>query len=248
MVTLISASALDWPVTDGPCAFDDDVDPDRWEQAKAAAVAWLWALSGRQFGTTDVVYRPEWSLPAGQARPCPPTPRPWMDAPLLTRVPLPASAVSVTEVLVDGQVVAPSAWLLERDMLIRVDGQGWPGWQDTTLPASQAGTWQVTYVRGKPVPAGGQVAAGVLACELIAAMSGGDCRLPSNVQTVTRNGVTVNVNALQQLEATGLQEVDAWVVQVNPSRLRANPTVWSPDLDPDRVQHRSGWPAGRYIY
>jgi hypothetical protein len=50
--------------------------------------------------------------------------------------------------------------------------------------------WAVTYERGVPVPAGGQVAAGTYACEAAKAMTGDTtCRLPRRVQSLVRQGV-----------------------------------------------------------
>lgn len=238
MVSLISASALEWPIIAGKCGADgpDGITPDQWAAAKDGAVAWLWALSGRQFGTWDVVFRPEWTTPVPQSTRCC-TALPALNGGIkqAAMTPLPGPAKSVTEVLVDGVVLASSKYLLERDLLVRTDGLLWQPYQDTTKVATQAGTWQITYVRGKDVPAAGLVAAGVLACELAAAMLGdGSCRLPFNVQSVARNGVTISMDATQvQLGMTRLPEIDSWIRVVNPSLRRSNPTVWSPDIDPD---------------
>lgn len=245
MVSLITASDLDWPIVPGPCGADgpDGISDEQWEAAQQSAVAWLWALSGRRFGTWTVVFRPEWTVPIpreqhvfpgypyGPRFGCLPA---RLSTNPTTRAPLPGPVVSVSEVKVDGDVADPGVYMVERDQLIRTDGGTWPGYQDTTKPLTEPGTWQISYVRGADVPAGGQAAAGVLACEIAAALTGGKCSLPSNTQQVARNGVTISRAANQlQLGFTGLASVDQWARTVNPKGYQSQPMVWSSDLDPD---------------
>lgn len=238
MASLISADALSWPSVPGECGSSgpEGVSAAQWATAKATAAGWLWALSGRRFGTWVVRFRPEWTVPA--PRPCAPWFSPYAAVrPPVTAgnvAPLPGPVQEVSEVLLDGAVLDPSLYEVQGDRLVRIDGGTWPAFQDTTKPLTAAGTWQITYTRGAPVPPGGQAAAGVLACEIAAAMiPGGKCRLPANTQTVARNGVTVSMDAKQvQLGFTGLAVVDQWVRTVNPKLRPADPVVWSPDLDP----------------
>jgi hypothetical protein len=246
--SLIDATDFDWPIVAGPCGSGgpDGVTQQQWAAAQEAAVTWLWSLSGRRFGTWTVVWRPEWTNR--------PPARPWRlggafgwptpaacavaTGPMLATDPavtvLPGPVVDVTEVLVDGAALDSDAWTVQDDELIRTDGQPWPLSQDTTLPATETGTWQVTYTRGRPVPSGGQVAAGQLACEIAAALvPGGDCALPANVTSVVRNGVTISKQIDQlNLGFTGLFAVDQWARTVNPQTLPSEPDVWTPDLDP----------------
>jgi len=82
------------------------------------------------------------------------------------------------------------------------------------------------------VPLGGQIAAGLLAGELLKARRGGKCRLPARAQSVAREGVDVTLldpAALYEAGLTGLAEVDQWITAVNPARLRTRPSVSSPD-------------------
>ena len=145
---------------------------------------------------------------------------------------LPGPVSSVTAVTIDGAVLDPSAWRLDGARLVRTDGQHWPNCQDMSLPLGQPGTWSVDYQRGLPVPAGGQVAAGTLASELAKAACGDtSCKLPSRLQTITRQGVTMAMldDFSRSLEKgyTGIWVVDSWIASVNGPRPAA--VVMSPD-------------------
>lgn len=247
MSDVITAGPIQWPINspmgaDGP----DNLPAGIWELAQSIAVDWVWALSGRRFGQFAVSFRPEWTIPVS------PSPRNYVldsgyrrNYPVagfattkpLHNAPLPGPVVSVTSVTVDGAPLATSAYEVNGDDLIRVDGGQWYAYQDTTLPATDVGTWVIAYVRGRPVPIGGQVAAGVLAYEEALRLTGNaKCRLPNNTSTVQRQGVTVNLDAMQlQQGFTGLREVDQWCRQVNPTGSADSPSIWSPDLDPARL-------------
>ena len=98
-------------------------------------------------------------------------------------------------------------------------------------------TLGVTYVPGLVPGAGGQWAAGVLACEFAKACTGAKCRLPSSVTSVARNGVAMEFdNGLFSNGLTGIREVDAYLLSINPHGLRTPSLVWSPDAP--SAQHR----------
>lgn len=133
---------------------------------------------------------------------------------------LPDPVVSVDKVLLDGQeftdyrLAGPQG-----NVLVRTDGQNWPATQDRLKPASMQDTFEVTYTRGTPVPAGGKLAAALLACELAKAVTQDNtCKLPRRVQTIARQGVTVGfVDTFEGLGEgqTGIWEIDSWVASVN---------------------------------
>lgn len=244
---LLTAGPIVWPV-DSPCGSTgpDGVSAVQWTRAQALATEWLWVLSGRRFGLVDVVYRPEWTI-WDRMRP----PRMILGGPAwpgvfpsslrtdepLTRAPLPGPVSSVTAVTVDNVTLAGSgqSYIQEGDYIVRTDGGQWYRYQDTTQPISDAGTWQVEYQRGLTVPAGGQFAVGVLACEMAAAMASLTCRLPNNTVSVVRNGVNISIDAKQlQMGYTGLREVDQWCRLVNPKNRPSDSEVWSPDTDATR--------------
>lgn len=144
-----------------------------------------------------------------------------------TKIALPGPVQSITEVKIDGAVLAPGAYRLEKNRwLVRQDGLAWPNTQDLAKASTEVGTWEVTYVRGIEVPKGGQVAAGLLACELFkAAQADPSCGLPSRVQTVSRQGVTVGIiDSFESLSdgRTGLWVVDAWIASVTAKRTVAS--------------------------
>lgn len=136
---------------------------------------------------------------------------------------LPGPAQDISEVMIDGEVLPTTAYRLERNRwLIRTDGETWPTCQDQNLPDDADGAFAITYLKGVPVPTGGQIAAGRLACELAKGFCDDDsCALPERVQTVTRQGITVAVAQTPEMwEQTGIWSIDAWVQSVNVPRSR----------------------------
>jgi hypothetical protein len=126
----------------------------------------------------------------------------------------------VTSVEIDGTTLDPSAYRVDdRRYLVRQDGGRWPYCQDLSKPLGEPGTWAVTVQVGSPTPAGGQIAAGRLACELAKAASGDKaCGLPQRWQSITRQGVTISA-ALDSFEGldegkTGIWVIDSWVASV----------------------------------
>lgn len=155
---------------------------------------------------------------------------------------LPGPIASIVEVKVDGAVLDPAAYRLDGTpygpALVRTDGECWPECQDMNLPDSAEGTWSVQYVPGQALPAIGSIAAGELACEFARGCAGvGDCQLPSQLVSLSRNGVEVQVadpNTLLDNGLTGLPNVDLFIRAVNPDRLSRPARVLSPDLPGDR--------------
>lgn len=131
-------------------------------------------------------------------------------------------ARSVTQVLVDGVVVAPEEYELRDGGWVHAvrqpDGtlRSWLRCQDLTLPPTAVGTMQVTYRWGTEPPPAGRIACGVLAWEFAVAWTPtleGQCRLPKRVTSVTRAGITVAaIDPLTLFEKglTGIPEVDVW--------------------------------------
>jgi hypothetical protein len=137
---------------------------------------------------------------------------------------LPPSVHAITEVRIDGAALAASAYRVDNHaLLVRLDGNAWPTCQNMAAdPRSAANTFQVDYTRGVPVPLGGQVAAGALACELAKAATGDKtCALPQRVQTIARQGVTMTMlDTFEDVERgrTGIWIVDSWVASVTQPR------------------------------
>jgi hypothetical protein len=128
---------------------------------------------------------------------------------------------SIVAIEIDGKALAPSAYRVDDNrLLVRQDGETWPYCQNMSRPLGEVDTWAVTVQTGTPVPAGGQLAAGKLACELAKAANGAEkCELPQRWQTVTRQGVTISaaIDLFQGLDEgkTGIWLIDSWVASVN---------------------------------
>ena len=141
----------------------------------------------------------------------------------------------IEEVKIDGVVLAPSAYHVEDgNRLVRLDGKGWP--------ACAGPDFTVTYLCGHEVDELGEYVGGLLALEYLNAMSTkGKCRLPANVTTVTRQGISMELSTGMFPDGTtGIKEVDAYLMQWNPYGLRTRPEVYSPDLP---RQHAVTWKA-----
>jgi hypothetical protein len=95
----------------------------------------------------------------------------------------------------------------------------------------------VTAAVGEDVPQGAALAMGELACEMIKAGQGQDCRLPPGVTTLVRQGVTIQYPDVGQLlkdGRTGLYLVDTFIAAENPSGLRQRARVYSVDRPTQR--------------
>lgn len=129
--------------------------------------------------------------------------------------------VSVTE---RGTVRDPSTYELRRGgWLVDLSLRGW--WPCGTAV-------EVVYSAGWAPPAGGKVAARLFALELGKLLAGdGTCRLPSRVQNVLRQGVTMaSLDKLEDLDKgrIGYYPVDMWLSSV--TRTVRGGAVWSPDI------------------
>jgi hypothetical protein len=233
-----------WPI-DRSCLPEAETPEARVKQrhAEDLAVSVLWALSGRQFGRCPVIARPcptpatdngvlygpgwfpvftdgQWqNLSCGCTSSC------TASGPKVVHLPGPVG--EVLTVTVAGVTLDETAWKLEGDRLYRVDGANWPR-QDMNSPSGSAGTWEVTYTRGVPVPEGVGTLVGILTKEFLDACGGGKCRLPRRVQSMTRNNVSyqmVDPTDIYRSGKTGIPEIDIWLAAVNPTALQQRPVV-----------------------
>lgn len=156
----------------------------------------------------------------------------------ISEVRLPAPVNRITEVKIDGVPLEASAYRLDNArLLVRTDGDDWPRCNDLTLADTEVGTWSVTAEYGLEVPEGGKWAVGELACQLIKARNGEDCRLPANVTQLVRQGVTLQFPEVSELfkeRQTGLYLVDLFVATWNPHRLTRRSGVYRVDRAPHR--------------
>lgn len=149
----------------------------------------------------------------------------------------------ITEVKLDGVVLAPSGYRLDQHRyLIRTDDDLWPACQDLSKADTETGTWSITYTYGSDPPMLGRAAATQLACEFYKACNGDDCSLPEGTTRLVRQGVTIEKLAfatfsIQQERGskrpvwrTGLPLVDAFLTAYNPHGMTRQPVFWAPGL------------------
>lgn len=250
-----------WALDLSCCPDWSTFDPAVQSAATAWATYLLWALTGRQYGPCSRSVRPcgkrcegfggymtwpvDQPVSGGAAGP-------WM-VPFVDNgvwrncgcagtctcratceVVLEGPVAVVDAVLIDGVVLDPSAYRLDNgNILVRTDGECWPECQDMNVGPDEVGAFTVTYQKGVPVPRAGQIAAGKLACQFAKACGGGDCVLPQELQSLSRNQIEVQVidpSALPESVLTGIADVDRWVRAVNPANLGARPYVRSSDI------------------
>lgn len=172
----------------------------------------------------------------------------------LPSVTLPGPVSAITEVVVDGVALDPSAYqVVGYRRLERLDGGTWPCSQNLAADAGvdgDPGTFQVTYSYGRNPDGGGLVAAQEYACEIakyLCGATGSDCRLPQRTRSVVRQGVSFDITSpLDFLDKgrTGLSLVDAWLASVNPARLARRATVRR--LDTEATPGGPGLPAAGF--
>jgi hypothetical protein len=244
------------------CSVEVGSDFDLFEQAAATASQILYELSARQFpGLCERTVRPCekrscgfqvlsrghvidwngcWAGDCWQPALC--------DCQPVSQVVLPNYPVrEIVEVKIDGVVLAPSEYRLDRwNVLTRLassDGtrQLWPSCQRLDLADDEVGTFSIRYLHGANPPQAGVSAAAQLACEIYKACPGnqgvgGECLLPSGTVRVTRQGVTIErarflswAFSRERGWVTGLPLVDLFLGTYNPLGKRRRPAIWSPD-------------------
>jgi hypothetical protein len=247
-----------WPVR-WSCDVSSE-SPAATGMAVAAATRTLWALTGRQFGTCTTTLRlcreecwdswpyddwSRWTTPTTYGYgyldftgpywypavcgsctsgcSCGPVPE----------VRLPDTVDHIVTVKVDGNALPTGSYRLDNNrLLVRTDGGQWPRCNDLTKGDDQIGTWSVSAAFGQAVPVGGQLAAGELACELLKAMRGEDCRIPAGVTQLTRQGVSISIPDFGDIlmhGRTGLYMCDMFIMSENPKHLQARGRVYNVD-------------------
>lgn len=148
---------------------------------------------------------------------------------------LPAPIAEVTELVIDGVIIDPSAYdVVNYRQLRRIDGGSLPCTNDFTLdsaPGGDVGTWQITYTYGRGPGTGGEIAVARYACELAKLWCNAadeNCRLPYRIQNIVREGMSmsfIDPSLFLKQGMTGIPEVDQWVQSVNPNALSRRATA-----------------------
>jgi len=228
-----------WTTVDKLCC--PDAEPIDCVTGEPVPATYVWTDEQLIEAATGILFRATCRLFPGhcqiKVRPCPPCAcqhspcrcggvYPFID--LQDRYPV----ISVDEVKVDGVVVPPASYRVDDyHRLVRIDGMYWPGHQHLILDDTQPGTFSVTYTAGRRPPIQLQMAAAELACEMKRACNGLACGLPHSVTSVSRQGVTLNIDALEgSVEGghSGIPGIDLAVSQYNCARSKGR--VWHPSL------------------
>lgn len=257
-----------WPdVGELLCCEDwDSYSPELQLQAATYAKMVLWAATARQYGLCELTVRPcgrycegggGWDgayydgygtwvpyIWNGEWKNC------WCGAGAGCctcqpdcQVYLPGPVHSVTAVRVGGEslnVTGGGIFVLDQQWLVRVDtDKCWPKCGNQNLAPGDPNAFEVTYLRGLPVPAALAYAYGALSCEYAKACLGLPCRLPGRVSSISRQGVTVSmvdVSELLRNNLTGLWDIDSVIISLNPQGLKGQSRFWSPELqDPRQI-------------
>jgi hypothetical protein len=248
-----------WPV-DPACLGDawDALDPEVQDRAVGLASATLRRLTGYRVGGCPVTVRPcrqsctdtlampsYWSVMGRGFMPFITAGGAWINScgcttdcacEVLCEVNLPGPVGGVQSVKVDGAEVTDYSLYGNKIVWNGTGDCPWPVCQNLTLADDQPGTFSVTYLNSYPVDTLGAYACGVLAYEFAQACAGNKCRLPTNIVSMTRQGVTMEIASGSFPGGfTGIREVDAYVAIYNPRGLREQTRVWSPDIHSPRV-------------
>lgn len=258
--TIPAGPCLAWPAT--YCT----VFPLGTESVSGDAVAMateiLWAKSGRQFDVCTVTLRPcrdecfdvgwgdswsEWGTT---------WPRPYLyqgqwfnlacgscrggcSCTQLSTFTLEQIA-SIEAIKINGVTLDPASYVVyDHRLVVRTDGL-WPLCNDLTKADTETGTWSVTARIGVDPPVLGQRALGELALQLALACVGDlNCELPSTVQQVVRQGVTLTMFDPTLMYADGklgLRFCDLFLSSFNSQNIAAAARVYDPDRRGPRVQ------------
>lgn len=237
----------------------DEVTAAQLERAEGLAWSLLASLTAYTIGVCPTVVRPcaarcaprggyhgapvgggSWApIPIGRMSPyisggrwfnaCPCTSSDACSCTAISEVILPGPVGRINYVRIDGEDLPRSAYRIDNGVhLVRTDGEVWPACQDM---AAEFASFEVSYYQGAAPNVMTQAAAGALAAEFYAACRGEDCRLPWNLQTMTRNGESYDFGegSIDGV-VSGMPEVAAVVRIYNPYGLKSQPVVASPDL------------------
>jgi hypothetical protein len=224
-MALLSETSCPWPVDADSCGLAD-LDPQDpvFIASIATASSIMTRLSAYTIGTCEDEIRP-----LNLCREC----RSWCcggaDAlPLKGSFSIPVWDVS--RVRLGADEYPDTSWRFDRpsSMLYRVPPDVWPLKDEKWSNAGEGEAFVVDAEIGTPPDAWALDVAARLTKELYLSCSGAKCRLPSNVTTVTAQGITVRLR--DDEVNTFIPELGAWVHAVNPHNARLPGAVFSPDL------------------
>lgn len=228
-MALLSETSCPWPVDAESCGLAD-LDPESpvFLNAVDTASSIMTRLSAYTIGLCETEIRP-----LNMCREC----RSWCcgggdSIRLMGTFAMPVW--DVTRVRLGAVEYNSATWRFDRDsrMLYRTPPDVWPTKDEKWSNAGEGDAFVVDAEIGTPPDAWALDVVARLVKELYLSCMGAKCRLPSNVTTVTSQGVTVRLR--DDEVNTFIPELGAWVHSVNPYNARLPAAVFSPDLDAAR--------------
>lgn len=177
----------------------------------------------RPFGTESCIPESLWSSPAGSG--------PWY---LQGTVPLRGPRTDVVEVMVDGVVLPPSAYVLVQDRYLRRVSGSWPTSNSTTLGDTAVGVWSITYRFGYIPDFVTKQATIELACELLTFYVNGSSNLPAGVVGANIQGAQVTLRERADALAEGANDsvpAIARFLGIYAPEGQNRSGIWSPELN-----------------
>jgi hypothetical protein len=259
-------TVCDWTISDPLCCSCwNGADPAQKAQAIRWATSVMHARTGRQFGPCEVTVRPCMKRNCNQSGS-------WYGAgwngnlwtPYIfngtwfncfcndvccceprCQVQLAGPVADVLSVTIGGVLVDPSTYRVDNlQWLVREGGECWPECPNMDNPSGGTDVWEVTYMRGKPVPQEVLEATAILACEYVKFCAGDNtCRLNSRVTSLVRQDVSMEFVAPEVMLAlglTGISIVDDVISSYNPAGLKFQPRVFSQATYP--MPRQQTWP------
>ena len=223
---LLSDVSCSWPVDPEACYLrDTDPEDPVFLSALAAASSIMTRLSAYTIGLCATEIRP-----LDVCREC----RSWCcggsDA-LRISGPFAIPIWEVTRVRLGAVEYDEDSWRFDRSSktLFRVPPEKWPTRDEKWSEADEGNAFVIDAVIGTPPDAWALDVAARLTKELVLSCTGGKCRLPSNVTSVTSQGISIR---LRDSEVnTFIPELGAWMNAINPHEARLPAAVFSPDLE-----------------
>jgi hypothetical protein len=230
-MTLLSETSCPWEVDAEGCGLAD-LDPTEplFVASVATASSIMTRLSAYTIGLCEAEVRP-----LNLCREC----RSWCcggtDA-IALRGPYRLSVWDVTSVRLGPDEYPATSWRFDREdqMLYRVPPDVWPTKDEKWSKAGEGEAFVVDVEVGTPPDAWALDVCARLTHELyLSCTESKKCRLPSNVTTVTAQGITVRLR--DDEVNTFIPEMGAWMNAVNPHNARLPGAVFSPDLAAARM-------------
>ena len=224
-MTLVEASCP-WPIDPDSCQLPDDLPGDVFDKAVATGSAIMTRLSAYRIGLCEEQIRPLGMCPSCRTWCCGGTDSIYLRAKAARPV------WDVTSVRLGPIEYDPSTWRFDRvdRMLYRTPPEVWPKKDEKWSDAGEGEAFVVDALVGSPPDAWALDVLGHLVRELTLSCTGGKCRLPSNVTTVTSQGISIRLR--DQEVNTLIPELGAWKNAVNPFDARLPGAVFSPDIKP----------------